>query len=254
MNRLLGKTAFITGAASGIGRASAVRFAEEGAAVAIADIDERAGTALEDSIRASGGRSRFVRTDVTEEASVRQAIDTCVAEFGPIDVCYSNAGGSSSRDGSVTEIDIDEWFRVQKVDLFGTFLVCRCGIPAMGPSGGSIITTASMAAIVGSRQNAYSAAKGGVLALTRSIAKSYRDAGVRANTLVPGAVATQRVAAILARKESPTNVEYRRKITASPEAVADAALFLASDESAMITGSMIVVDRGITSLGPEGLL
>jgi NAD(P)-dependent dehydrogenase (short-subunit alcohol dehydrogenase family) len=247
MARLKDKVALITGAGSGIGKAAAVL-------LAIADINSEAGEATAEAVRALGADVLFVHTDVTDEQSVESAVQKVVHRYGTLDVCYCNAGGSSSRDGPVTEVSVNEWWRAIQVDLFGTFLVCRSGIRAMRAKGGSVITTSSIAGITGSRQNAYSAAKGGVVALTRSMAKCYRDEQIRVNAIVPGMVGTDRVLEILKPSATDANSDLRAAAICRPIDIANAALFLASDESVMITGSMIVVDRGLTSIGPPGLL
>jgi NAD(P)-dependent dehydrogenase (short-subunit alcohol dehydrogenase family) len=256
MKRLEGKVALITGAGSGIGRAGAIRFAEEGAKVVIADLSGTAGDEVAGSIVNSGGSASAVQTDVTDPDSVAAAVQFTISTFGGLDICYSNAGGSSKNDGPITEIDLAEWHRVIAVDLYGTFLVCRAAIKAIvaNRSPGTIVTTASIAGLYGSNQNAYSAAKGGVLALSRSIAKSYKDAGIRVNTIVPGFVETERVTKLLAANASPENEKTRAASVVQPSDVAEAAVYLASDESKALTGTALVVDQGITSLGPRGLL
>ncbi|HVV21911.1 MAG TPA: SDR family NAD(P)-dependent oxidoreductase, partial [Pseudonocardiaceae bacterium] len=147
--RLAGKVAVITGAGSGIGRAAAVRFAEEGARVVVAELVDELGEQTEALVREAGGACRFVPCDVTDEDSVARMIDTATAEFGGLDVVYNNAGGSRDADGAVHEVPVDEFWRTVRVDLFGTFLVSRFGVRAMLERGGSVINTASAAGLLG---------------------------------------------------------------------------------------------------------
>ena len=172
MARLAGKVAVITGASSGIGRASSIMFTREGAAVVMADLKADAGEAAAAEIVAAGGRAEFVTTDVSNEESMRALIDGAAARHGRLDVMYNNAGGATSKDGKVTDMPLEEFWRTIGVDLFGTFLGCRFAIPHMERGGGgSIINTTSIRALIGTAgADAYSAAKGGVLTMTRSLA------------------------------------------------------------------------------------
>ena len=151
--RLAGKTAYITGAGSGIGRAAAQMFAQEGARLVVAEFDEAAGRACVDAINAAGGQAVYVPTDVTSEDSVRASIDAAMAQWGRIDVLYNNAGGSSAEDAQVTDCPVDEFWRAIRLDLFGTWVTCKYGIAAMlkGGGGGSVINSSSVFALVGTR-------------------------------------------------------------------------------------------------------
>ena len=246
MSRLEGRRAFITGAAKGIGRAAALRFAAEGAHVAIADIDIEGG---EETARFAGGGAIFVETDVREPDQVQAGLDAAAEAFGGLDILYNNAGGSTTVDGPVTEVPIDEFWRAIGLDLFGTFLVCEFGIPKLVEAGGGVVINTG--SIVASRglpgRDSYTAAKGGVTALTRAIAAQYAGDGVRANVIAPGAVMTERVRKMF---ESDGNLEAARSRhllgLIEPEHIAAAAAYLASDDAAMVTGQVLPVDSGFT--------
>lgn len=248
MARLSGKVAFITGATGGIGEAAARLFAQEGAAVVGVGRSRDKGEAIAASIAAAGGRALFVETDVTDEAAVIAALERTMATFGRLDILYNNAGGSSSADGPLTEAPHEEFWRCITLDLFGTWLCCRHAIPLMRQGGGgSIVNTASIVGEMGiPRRDAYTAAKGGVISLTRSMAVEYARDGIRVNAIIPGAVATERVLGFYATEPHLKSQwdAYLMGI-AEPIDVAYAALFLASDESRKITGQKLPVDSGI---------
>jgi NAD(P)-dependent dehydrogenase (short-subunit alcohol dehydrogenase family) len=249
MGRLDGKVAFITGSASGIGRAGATLFAGEGAKVAVIDISRPGGEETVRMAREAGGDATFIETDVTDPASVERAIEATVSRYGKLNVLYNNAGGSTNIDGLVTEVSIDEWWRAIRLDLFGTFLCCRFGIPELiKAGGGSIVNTTSIVAMVGTAKAGYTAAKGGVLALTRSMAVAYGKHNIRVNAVAPGATQTERVKEHLAHDRRLGNMQSRHHVgLGEPEDVAHTALFLASDESRRITGAIIPVDSGYTA-------
>lgn len=246
MGRLAGKAALITGAAVGIGRAATLLFAREGAAVAVLDIDGPGGEATAAAARAAGGRAVFVETDLTDPASVERAVARARVELGRLDILYNNAGGSTARDAPVTETPIEEFWRAIRLDLFGTFLVCKYGIPhLMEAGGGSVVNTASYVAHHAMRpgRDAYAAAKGGVVSLTRSIAVNYAEHRVRANVIAPGGVLTERIERELARASLGKGATQKHLLgLARPEDIAETALFLASDASRQISGQMIPVD------------
>jgi NAD(P)-dependent dehydrogenase (short-subunit alcohol dehydrogenase family) len=249
MDRLRGKVALITGAGSGIGRHAAQLFAAEGARVAVAERDAASGQETADLIRERGGDAIFVQFDVTQEASVRAGIAATVARFGALHVIYNNAGGSTLADGPVTEVPIDEFRRAIELDLFGTFLVCRYGIPELiKAGGGSVVNATSVVALMGwPGKDAYTATKGAVTALTRSMAVEYAPHRVRVNAVAPCVTRTPRVLAQLEALETTQKLAEQHLLgLAEVEDVAQAALFLASDESARTTGHILAVDSGLT--------
>ena len=247
MGRLDGKVAFITGSGSGIGRAGAIRFSREGAKVAVADISREGGERTVELARDLGGDATFVHTDVTDPASVEQAIASTVATYGKLNILYNDAGGSTAQDGSVTKVSIDEFWRTIRVDLFGTFLTCKYGIPELiKAGGGSVINTTSYVALAGIKgRDAYTAAKGGVLAMTRSMAVNYAKHKIRVNAIAPGAVLTERVKKLLAADPRAGEMsEHHMLGMGEPDDIANMALFLASDEARIITGAIFPVDSG----------
>ena len=249
MARLDGKRAFITGAAKGIGRAAALLFAREGARVAIADIDEEGGAATAAAAGEAGGEALFIAADMTDGAVAAAALEEAAARFGGLDVLYNNAGGATPADGPVTEAPEEEFWRAIRLDLFGTFLVCKHGLPRLiAAGGGSVVNTTSSVALNGlPGRDCYTAAKGGVAALTRSLAVQYGRYGVRVNALAPGTVRTARVKAMLERDPAVRAMAARHLVgLIEPEHVARLALYLASDESARTTGQVIPVDSGYT--------
>ena len=250
--RLEGKVALITGAGSGIGKLTAKLFASEGAKVVVSDVVDDAGHATVEEIRADGGEAAFVHADVSNasdaEAMVRFAVDT----FGGLHVLMNNAGIFHPQDDSVTNTPDDVWEKTIAINLKGVFLGCKFGIPAMLESGGgSIINIASFVAIVGAAtpQIAYTASKGGVLAMTREIAVEFARKGVRANSLCPGPIETPLLQELLAdparRQRRLVHIPMGR--FGQAREIANAALFLASDESSLMTGAALVVDGGITA-------
>lgn len=251
MSRLGGKVALITGGGAGIGRASAILFAKEGAKVVVAERDEAAGKETADLINANRpGSALFVPTDVTVAESVEMAVLAATDSYGRLDVLYNNAGGSTVRDSRVTDAPLEEFWDKMKLDLFGTWLGCRYGIKAMmeAGNGGSVINCTSIFAMIGTHgKDAYTAAKGAVSALTRSMAVEYAEFGIRVNAVAPGATATQRVLKLLT-DDGVTSKSLEGQLfgLVQPEDVAHSALFLASDESKSTTGHILMVDGGLT--------
>jgi NAD(P)-dependent dehydrogenase (short-subunit alcohol dehydrogenase family) len=250
--RLAHKVALITGAASGMGRAAAELFAAEGAQVVVSDVSEAAGQDVVDAITAAGGAATFVRADVARaddcEAMVRAATET----FGGLHVLYNNAGIFPADDGGALDTPEATWERVMEINLKGVWLGCKAGIPAMLASGGgSIVNVASFVAIMGAAtaQIAYTASKGGVLSMTREIAVEYARQGIRANSLCPGPIQTPLLEELLSdperRARRMVHIPMGRLGRAAE--LAQAALFLASDESSFMTGASLVVDGGITA-------
>jgi NAD(P)-dependent dehydrogenase (short-subunit alcohol dehydrogenase family) len=253
LGRLDGKVAFITGSGSeqGIGRAAAVLFAREGARVAVADISHEGGEHTVAMVRDLGGDATFVHTDVTEPVSVERAIAETVRTYGNLNILYNNAGGSTPQDGPVTDVSIDEFWRAIKLDLFGTFLCSKYGIPELiKAGGGAIINMTSVVALAGTKpgRDAYTSAKGGVLALTRSMAVNYAKYKIRVNAIAPGATLSARVQKFLADDQAIAAMSKQHLLgLGQPEDVAHTALFLASDEARIITGIIVPADSGWTA-------
>lgn len=256
--RLDDRVVIITGAGNGMGRAAAVLFAAEGAHVVVADIDAAAGGRTLDDLEAAGGTGAFVRADVADAASVDALVAATLARYGALHVLYNNAGIMPGDDAGPVDTAEATWERVMGVNLKGTWLCCRAGIPAMlSGGGGVIVNVSSMVAFLGSAnaQVAYTSSKGGVLALTREIAVQYARQGIRANALCPGPIDTPLLGDLLADP-----VQRARRMVHIPmgrlgraEELARAALFLACDDSSFMTGAALIVDGGITGayLTPE---
>jgi NAD(P)-dependent dehydrogenase (short-subunit alcohol dehydrogenase family) len=245
--RLDGKVAVITGAASGIGRASARRFAAEGAHVVVADLADDHGKTLADEID-----GLFVHADVTSADDVQAMYAAAADRFGGVDVLFNNAGISPPDDDSILETELDAWRRVQEVNLTSVYLCCRYGIPhLLARGGGSVVNTASFVAVMGAAtsQISYTASKGGVLAMSRELGVQFARQGVRVNALCPGPVNTPLLQELFAadpERAARRLVHVPMGRFAEPEEIAAAACFLASDDASFITASTFLVDGGIS--------
>ena len=246
MGRLDNKVAIITGAASGIGRATAVRFAAEGARVVVADLADESGTALAKEL---GGL--YVHVDVADEGSVQAMFDATRDAYGGLDVLFNNAGISPSDDDSILTTGVEAWQRVQDVNLKSVYLCCKYGIPLMQQrGGGSIINVASFVAIMGSAtsQISYTASKGGVLSMSRELGVQFARENIRVNALCPGPVNTPLLQELFAKdpeRAARRLVHVPMGRFAQPEEMASAVLFLASDDSSFMTASTFLVDGGL---------
>jgi NAD(P)-dependent dehydrogenase (short-subunit alcohol dehydrogenase family) len=246
--RLEGKVAFLAGATSGIGHATAQVFSREGAHVVVGGRRRQEGQKIADAIVSDGGQAIYVHLDVTDETCVQQAVQATVGEFGRLDISMCLAGGSSAGDGPVTEGSIDLFWERIRVDLFGAFLCSRFAIPEIIRSGGgSVINMGSMIGFGTSpNRDAYSSAKGAVHTLTRSTARRYVGDRVRVNAIAPAGVLTERIARLL--EESPAARELASGQVLGliePHEIAEVALFLASDESKKLTGQVIAIHGGL---------
>lgn len=259
MSELEGRVAVVTGAASGIGRATALRLARAGAHVLAADVED-AGEAAARELGASGAEALFARLDVTDEAGWRRTVDAAVGRWGRLD-CLVNCAGISIT-GSVTELSLEQWRRVLSVNLDGVFLGTKHALAAMRRlgNGGSIVNVSSASGLVGSPgASAYCASKGGVRLFTKAVALECARDGIRVNSIHPGAVRTPMWEKAewwpgLVAKAGSAEAAYRVLESATPAGrmadpaeVADAILYLASDASRFVTGSELVIDGGFTA-------
>jgi NAD(P)-dependent dehydrogenase (short-subunit alcohol dehydrogenase family) len=260
MKRLEGRVAVVTGAGSGIGLATVRRFAQEGAKVVCADIDEAAGTAaakeadglLAEADSTLRGSSIFVKADVTSEDDVQAMYRAAHEAYGRIDIAFNNAGISPPDDGSILETGLEAWRRVQEVNLTSVYLCCKYVLPYMREQGkGSIINTASFVAVMGAAtsQISYTASKGGVLAMSRELGVQFAREGIRVNALCPGPVATPMLLELFAKdpeRAARRLVHVPAGRFAEPAEIAAAVAFLASDDASFITASEFLVDGGIS--------
>jgi NAD(P)-dependent dehydrogenase (short-subunit alcohol dehydrogenase family) len=248
MPALEGKVAIITGGGAGIGRAAAILFAAEGARVVVADHKPDLGAGTAATIAAQGGTALALDVDVSQPDQVERMVGTALERFGRVDVLYNNAGGATARDGKVTDLPLDEFWRTIGVDLFGTVLGCRFVLPPMAANGGgSIINTTSIRALVGTAgADAYTAAKGGVLALTRALALQWAEHGIRVNAIAPGVILSERVRAMLSDDDPLLGKSLLGP--SEPMDVAQMALYLASDAARRVTGAILPMDSGASAI------
>lgn len=248
MARLDGKVAFITGAAGGIGRATCARYIAEGACIVAADIGA---PALDDALNLAkaGERGLSLVCDITDPGQVKAAMARAVAQFGRLDILCNIAGGSSPADARVTDAPDEEFWRVIKLDLYGTFLCCKYAIPEMvRAGGGSVVNLSSMVALMAlPERDCYTAAKGGVAAMTRSMAVEYAPNNIRVNAIAPGLVLTPRAEALMQEREELRRLAGQHLLgPCRPLDIADMAVYLGSDEARVVTGQVISVDSGVT--------
>lgn len=255
--RLKNKVALITGSTKGIGRASAVLFAKEGARVAVTGRDAKAGNEVVSEISAVGGEAIFVQSDIRDEAQVKGLVERTVNHFGRLDILMNNASpteitrGATRRDAGLADMTLADWQDVFGGSTIGFFLASKYGIPELQKAGGGSIINISSATSMRGFENAaaYPAAKGAVNSLTQSLAATYGADGIRANTIIVGLIATSNAARMMMQSPEygpPLMERHLVKRWGEPEDVAYAALYLASDESSFVTGSMLTVDGGIT--------
>ncbi len=250
--RLDGKVSIITGGGSGMGKTAAELFSKEGARVVVADFSEASGEAVVAAVRAAGGEATFVRADVSNEDDARAMVQHAIATFGRVDTLYNNAGIMPEADHSVIDTDVATWDKVMAVNLRGVFLGCKYAIPRMLDQGsGSIINIASFVAILGCSvpQDAYTASKGAVLALTRSLAVQFAGRGVRSNSISPGPIETPLLMDWLLKDEAAKQLRLNRNPSGrfgKPEEIVNVGIYLASDESRWTNGANFVIDGGIT--------
>jgi NAD(P)-dependent dehydrogenase (short-subunit alcohol dehydrogenase family) len=248
--RLDGRVALITGGGGGIGKVAAERFAAEGARVMIADVADDDAERTAAGIVSAGGEAVFIHADVSRAADAEAMVAATMSRFGALTVLFNNAGVFLAGDDSVLTTPEDVWDRVIAINLKGVFLGCHYGIPAMLESGGgAIVNMSSFVALMGAAtpQIAYTASKGGVLAMTREIAVEFARKEIRANALCPGPVETPLLHALLGDGAERRMVHIPVGRFGRAEEIASGALFLASDESSFMTGAALVVDGGITA-------
>jgi NAD(P)-dependent dehydrogenase (short-subunit alcohol dehydrogenase family) len=256
--RLKGKVALVTGGSSGMGRATALLFSEEGAKVVIADINAEGGNETVSKIRNTGGEAIFVAGDITKETEAKKIVEIALTNYGKLDILFNNAGIVFVKD--IVETGEEEWDRVLSINLKGMFLMSKYTIPEMiKTGGGSIINMASIYGLVGAtKYTAYCASKGGVIALTKAMALELAPYKIRVNCVCPGNISTpmlDKEAAIWGKIWGKTPEQVQEEFIRMepigrlgvPKEIAYNVLFLASDESSFVTGSAVVVDGGLTA-------
>jgi NAD(P)-dependent dehydrogenase (short-subunit alcohol dehydrogenase family) len=259
MAKLKDKVAFLTGAGAGIAKATAKLFVAEGAKVALIELNREAGESAEREIRALGGDALFIETDVTNDDSMKCAVAATVARFGRLDILFNCAGGSLQEDVPVHEMDLKVWHHTINLNLLHPFLSCRHGIPHLIKAGGGvIINVASHMGLIGTQKPAYAATKGGIMSFTKTLAAQYVKYNIRANAVAPGSIRTERQIKRYenAQWQTADNPAARERMAmhknypfsaGGPEDIASIALFLASNDSRMLTGTTIAADGGRSS-------
>lgn len=250
--RLQDKVCLITGAGSGMGQVAARMFAAQGAKVAVCDIRDEAGQQTVEQVQEKGGDARFISCDVSNEHSVSSAVNELMDTYGKVDVLYNNAGIMPAEDESVIHTSEEVWDRVMAVNVKGIFLTCKYVIPEMMKQRrGSIINIASFVAFMGCTvpQDAYTASKGAIVSLTRSLAVQFRPHGIRTNAICPGPIETPLLMDWLVKDEAARQVRLSRQPSGrfgKPEDIVNCAIYLASDESDWTNGAIMNIDGGIT--------
>ena len=252
--RLVNKVAAITGAGSGIGKASAVKFAAEGATVILLEVNEDSGKEVETLIKEAGGQAESVALDISDWDQVSAVFADIGKKYGGLDILYNNASVFwGTKDAAIADLDIDVMEKILRVNLFGTMYCCKAAIPLLRQKGGgSIINTSSSCGVIGIPNcDAYSASKGGTISLTRAMAVEYGPDGIRTNCIAPAAIHTPMIYESDLNKSSFDENEFLTNKTplrrwGYPDDVANIALFLASDEGSYINGAVIMADAGIT--------
>jgi len=257
VGKLDGKVAFITGAGAGIAKAASLLFAREGARVSVIELSAETGAKTEEAVRAQGGEALFIQTDVTDPEQMARAVERTVGRFGRLDVLVNCAGGSTQEDHPVHEMDLAVWHKTIALNLLHPFLACKYGIPHMiKAGGGSIINFASSLGMVGSAKPAYAASKGGIVSFTRTLAAQYAQHRIRANAIAPGLVRSERqlkrwldpnAEKTSAQRSYDQLMQLYPFSVSEPDQIAALALFLASDDSGMMTGTTINADGGKSS-------
>jgi NAD(P)-dependent dehydrogenase (short-subunit alcohol dehydrogenase family) len=241
-----GKVVVITGAASGIGRATANHFSRTGARLVLADVQTDAGQDVAGELRAEGGEAVFIRCNVTEEGDVQQLVTTAVDRYGSLDIAFNNAGTEGSSGVATTDLETDEWRRVVNVNLTGVWLCLKYELRHMVSQGGGCIVNTSSTAGLGAAVRAgvaYSASKHGVIGLTRTAAKEFAGRGIRINAICPGGVDTPLLERLLG-SEAMTAMRSRQTALATPDQIAETVLWLCSDSSSFVNGHALRIDGG----------